>query len=188
MGSIPDGRVLCITGSTYEPVSHVQVQELKPPSRAFRRHVMEHAFADPPRREMTAEEKWNYRREREFNLIRSHKTRNCYKQLAVFAKWEDGTKMLVALVDYHKKGKKLFGGTISPVFWWNVSTNYHVSFGGLVDFRLTEENLCSALGLEVGEAHVYAQSLDEVRKPRDTRERLRYERFPQKRYMPGVYI
>ena len=169
------------------------VDEIRAMSRSYCKHVLSHEFRNIPRRQMSREEEWQYRRMREYNIIRSHvRPSCCHKQVAIFVKNEDGSKILVALVDYFKRAKKLYGGTLSPVLWWDVSPNYKLSLRGLVDFSLSEENLHEALGFKKGDrVHIYAQSLSEIHMPRDARGRLeqaRYERMPRKRYTPQYFI
>lgn len=133
----------------------------------------------------TSNEKFLARREHEYNIIRSHKnTHSCYKQLAVFVKYQDGEKYLAALVDFHRKGKKLFGGSLKPVFWFDVSLTGKRTFNGAINVgdTLPESVMRDMLGIHDKTVHIYAQSLDSISAPRKPAQQLRYEHIPAPRY------
>lgn len=125
----------------------------------------------------TSNEKFLARREREYNIIRSHKSRNCYKQLAIFVKYEDGSKYLCGLVDFHRKGKKLFGGSLKPVLWFDVSMSGKISLNRMIDVgdTLPESVMRDMLGIHDKDVRVYAQSLDSIKAPRNPARQLQYE-------------
>ena len=136
-------------------------------------------------RSKTDSERFFERREREYNIIRSHVNKHvCRKQLAVFVKYQDGTKYLAALVDFHKRGKKLYGGSLSPVLWFDVSIGYKRTLRGMIDVSdtLPESVMRKMLGIYEKDVHVYAQSLESVNAPRKPGSNLRYEKIRAPRY------
>lgn len=144
-----------------------------------RLHVKKRSSIEP----ISACKDFYVRRAREYDLISHHVNKhNCKKQLAVFVKFPDGNKYLVAFVDFFRRGKKLYGGSISPVFWYDVSTSYKRTLRGSIDVSdtLPESVMRKMLGIYEKDVHVYAQSLDSIKPSRMPT--TRYEKIRQPRY------
>ena len=126
----------------------------------------------------TREEQWHAQREREYAIIREAMMNDMFydKSLAVFCKFPDGNKSLVAIVYLRENSRN----PNNPyLFWFDVTTRGKLvrRYGNLhTNGKLSLPESFMRKMLHVGSKgiHVYAQQLSHVKKPHNNT--TRYER------------